>query len=141
MAADEPTLIEATIVIEAPVATVWRVFTDPHLSRQLGGEYVSTWGVGAAFGWHGLDGQRYTSGTIVQIEPQRLLQHTVDQPTASTAHACITYHFNDDHDRTVLVAREEFASPITAAEYTAALEGWHAALQRVKQTAETAEMA
>jgi uncharacterized protein YndB with AHSA1/START domain len=138
MTADEHTLLEAAIVIEAPVATVWRVFTDPHLSRQLGGEYISTWVVGADFGWQGLDGQRYTSGTIVQIEPERVLQHTVDQPTVSTAGSLITYAFKEEQDRTVLVAREAFASAITETEYADALEGWHAALQQVKQIAEAA---
>ena len=31
-----------SIAIDAPVSKVWRVFTDPTVTRQIGQEYVST---------------------------------------------------------------------------------------------------
>jgi len=49
--------IEDSIEISAPVSKVWRVFTDPVLTGQMGGEYVSDWKVGSPFGWKGLDGK------------------------------------------------------------------------------------
>jgi len=42
--------IEDSIEISAPVSKVRRVFTDPVLTRQMGGEYVSDWKVGSPFG-------------------------------------------------------------------------------------------
>lgn len=50
-------MIETTVETQAPIATVWRDVTDPHLSRQKDGAYISTGSVGAALGWHGLDDQ------------------------------------------------------------------------------------
>ena len=54
-------LIEKSVEINAPVSKVWRVFTDPVLTRQMGGEYVSEWEVGSSFSWKSLDGQILTN--------------------------------------------------------------------------------
>jgi uncharacterized protein YndB with AHSA1/START domain len=34
-------IIHKVIEINAPLENVWRVFADPAVSRQMGGEYVS----------------------------------------------------------------------------------------------------
>jgi hypothetical protein len=42
--------VEKSIEINAPASKVWRIFTDPVLTRQMGGEYVSDWKAGSSFG-------------------------------------------------------------------------------------------
>jgi len=86
--------IENSIEINAPVSKVWRVFTDPVLSRQIGGEYVSDWKVGSSFGWKGLDGSMVTNGTIMKILPEKLLQHDLFDSVGSID-SVITYAFDE----------------------------------------------
>ena len=81
--------VEKSIEINAPASKVWQVFTDPAITRQIGGEYVSDWKVGSSFGWKGLDGKMVTNGTILKIEPEKLLQHnllTLLDPLIQSSH-------------------------------------------------------
>ena len=130
------TSIERRIEINAPVSRVWRVFTDPALTRKMGGEYVSEWKVGSPFGWKGADGKMETHGAILQIVPEQLLQHQL-LDSVGTIDSVITYEFAGKNQATTLHAREEFARPITDQEYADAVEGWDAALRAVKETAES----
>jgi uncharacterized protein YndB with AHSA1/START domain len=127
--------IEKSIQINAPVSQVWRVFTDPALTRLMGGEYVSDWEVGSSLGWKGLDGEMLTQGTIMKIEPERLLQHTLLNSVGSTG-SVITYEFDEKNKVTTVQAREDFTNPIIDDEYEDAAEGWDAALRALKETAE-----
>ena len=115
--------IEKSIEINAPVARVWRVFTDPVLTRQMGGEYVSDWRVGSSFGWKTLEGEVVTNGTIMKIEPEKLLQHTILNSVGSTG-SVITYEFVETHGVTTIQASENFTIPINETEYKDATEGW-----------------
>ena len=129
-------LIKNTIEINAPVSKVWRVFTDPGLTRKMGGEYVSEWKPDAFFGWKGPDGKMVTRGTIIQIMPEKLLQHDLLDSVGSI-NSVITYEFIENDQVTTLHAREEFSRPITDMEYADAVEGREAALRAVKETAES----
>ena len=131
--------VEKSIEINAPVSKVWRVFTDPALTRQMGGEYVTEWKVGSSFSWKGLDGQILTNGSILKIEPEKLLQHNLFDSGAASKESIlsvITYEFNEQNGRTLLLAREEFSQPKNDEEYIDANEGWDVALQSVKAIAE-----
>lgn len=128
-------LLEKSIEVNAPVSRVWRVFTDPVLTKQMGGEYISEWKVGSAFGWRGLDGKMLTRGKILKIELEKLLQHTLLNSGGAT-NSVITYEMDEKDGVTVLRAREDFTNPIANDEYTDAAEGWDAALQALKDTAE-----
>jgi uncharacterized protein YndB with AHSA1/START domain len=131
--------VEKSSEIDAPVSKVWRVFTDPVLTRQMGGEYLTDWKVGSSFRWKSLDGQILTNGSILKIEPEKILQHnlfsTDAAPTGSLL-SVITYEFHEQDGLTALLAREDFVRPITEEEYDSAIEGWDAALQSVKEIAE-----
>ena len=72
--------IEKTITINATAANVWRVFTDPVVTKQMGGRYKTDWKVGSAFGWEGNDGELYSHGKILQIQKNKLLQHNISDP-------------------------------------------------------------
>jgi uncharacterized protein YndB with AHSA1/START domain len=127
--------IEKSIEINAPVSKVWRVFTDPVLTREIGGEYVSDWKIGSSFGWKDLDGNMVTNGTIMKIETEKLLQHNLFNAVGST-NSVITYEFDEKKRVTTLYAREDFVKAISDKKYEDAAEGWDAALLAVKETAE-----
>jgi uncharacterized protein YndB with AHSA1/START domain len=127
--------IEKSVEINAPASKVWRVFTDPVLTRQMGGEYVSDWKVGSSFGWKGLDGKMITNGAIMKIVPEKLLQHTLLNSVES-ANSVITYEFAEKNHVTIVHAREDFTQPIADNEYAEVVKGWEAALLAVKETAE-----
>src|SRR5215217_7317216 len=124
-------LIEKSIEINAPAAKVWRVFTEPALTRQMGGEYVSDWKVGSALGWKEADGNRLTNGVIMQIEPEKLLQHTLLNSVGSIG-SVITYEFDEQNGITTVHAWEDFTNPIIDKEYEDASEGWETALRVLK---------
>jgi uncharacterized protein YndB with AHSA1/START domain len=127
--------IEKTIEISAPVSKVWTVFTDPVLTRRMGGEYVSDWNVGSSFQWKGPDGTIMTNGSIVDVVPERRLKHTLLNSVGSI-NSVITYEFEEENDITMLRAREDFTQAISENDYADAAEGWDAALLAVKETAE-----
>lgn len=116
---------------------VWRVFTDPTISRQIGGEYVTDWQVGSSLGWKGLDGNLYTHGAITQIEPEKLFQYQqLSLDDTRRLLATITYQIISHGDKTILYATEELHSELGEKELEDASEGWDIALNAVKQTAE-----
>ena len=127
--------VERSIEINAPASKVWRVFTDPAITRQMGGEYVSDWKIGSTFGWKAPDGRMLTNGTILQIEPEKILQHDLLDPNA-TIISVITYELREENGRTTLHASEKFTNPIHDKEYADAVDGWDAALMALKEVAE-----
>jgi uncharacterized protein YndB with AHSA1/START domain len=127
--------IEKSIEIHAPISRVWQVFTDPVLTREMGGEYVSDWQVGSFLGWKGLDGKLLTNGTIMKIERERLLQHTLLNSVGSVG-SVITYEFVEKQGVTTIQTREDFNGAITDQELKDSTEGWEAALRALKVTAE-----
>jgi uncharacterized protein YndB with AHSA1/START domain len=129
-------LIEKSIDIHAPVSRVWKVFTDPTVTRQLGGEYISDWKIGSSFGWKGLNGTMLTQGTILQIQTEKLLQHHLFEADRSSVLSLITYIFQEKDGHTTLLAQEEFIKPLTETAYVEASEGWDVALQAIKKVAE-----
>ena len=130
-------VITKTIEINASPKKVWRVFTDPKVTRQMGGEYVSEWKAGSSFGWKGKDSSLYTNGVILELEPEKLLKHNLfDLKDKSRLLSVITYEFTKNEDGTILSAREEINYEITDCLLKEANEGWDAALQLVKYVAE-----
>jgi uncharacterized protein YndB with AHSA1/START domain len=103
----------------------------------MGGEYVSDWKVGGPFGFKGLDGKMLTNGTILKIEPEKLLQHRLFN-SISSVDSVITYELQEHNGSTTLHGHEEFTSSVTDQEYADAAEGWQAALLAVKELAERA---
>lgn len=124
-------ILEKSILINAIPAKVWQVFTNPAITRGMGGEYVSDWKVGSSFGWKGADGKMYTQGVILQIVPNKLLRHHLFNPDGHTVLSTITYELQDRNGNTLLLAKEE---PVES--YEDASAGWDAALRAVKDLAE-----
>ena len=133
----DKSFVEKIIEINTTPKNLWRVFTDPLITRQMGGEYVTDWKVGSSFSWKATDGNIYTNGTILQLEPEKVLQHNLfnlDDKTKILS--VITYKFKDNNGSTTLYAREDLTFEMTDIEYKEASEGWDFALNIVKEKAE-----
>ncbi|MGO4294321.1 SRPBCC domain-containing protein [Chitinophaga sp. RAB17] len=133
---DKP-VIKKEININASTKNVWRVFTEPAVTRQMGGEYVSEWKVGSLFGWKGKGSTLYTNGTILALEPEKLLKHSlVDLKDKNKLLSVITYEFLKNGSGTIISAIEEVNYEMTDYQLKEANEGWDATLQLVKYVAE-----
>ena len=130
-------VVRKTIEINASTKKVWSVFTNPDLTRKMGGEYVSEWKVGSSFGWKGKNSSLYTNGIILELEPGKLLKHSLlDLKDKNTLLSVITYEFVKNGAGTILSATEEINYKMTDHQFQEASEGWDAALQLVKYVAE-----
>jgi len=132
----ENRLIEKMIEIQAPLSEVWRVFTDPRVSKQMGGYYETDWKVGSPFGWKGQNGQLYTRGRILEFKPERLFKHNLFDLNDSSLLSVITYEFQENAGTTIISAQEEIRQEMTDDQFKEANEGWDLALQSVKKVAE-----
>lgn len=129
--------IQHFINIDAPAGHVWAVFTNPELTRKLGGEYITEWKQGSDFGWRDLEGNMLTTGMIVAIIPAKLLKiQLVDPLNKDRLISTITYELNEYSGSTRLSAVEVIHYAVTDEEYAEANEGWKEALFAVADIAE-----
>ena len=132
--------IEKQIEIAAPAAVVWRVFTDPTLTRKMGGEYVTDWAVGSSIGWKDENGKMRSNGKILKLDQGKLLKHNLfkDIDGVSTLTSVITYELRARQDgKTTLSARESFAEAQKDKDFSDADAGWDASLAKLKAVAES----
>jgi uncharacterized protein YndB with AHSA1/START domain len=125
-------VITKEITMNVPASQVWRMFVDASFTKQMGGEYSSDWQPGSMLRWKA-NGQVITNGRILQIEKERLLQHSLFYPDElDTAMAIITYRLREEDGKTALTIIEEFTDPVTENELKDSEEGWEAALETVR---------
>lgn len=131
------TYLKESVEIMAPASRVWEYFTNPILSRALGGEYVSEWKTGSEIGWMSLEGEMYTKGHILEVEPARFLKHTlVDMEFPDQVLLTNTYTFDEDDGMTVLTGKASFTKPISDEEYEDAVAGWKNVFGAIKELVE-----
>jgi uncharacterized protein YndB with AHSA1/START domain len=128
--------IQKTIEINAPIQQVWKVFTDPEITKQLGGYYETDWKVGSSFGFRRPDGTVVTNGKLLEFQPMRIIRHSLFDEATAEAISEVTYTFEEDGTQTVLTGREDMAQPLDDAAYDDAVTGWEEALSEVKRIAE-----
>ncbi|MDO9376270.1 MAG: SRPBCC family protein [Ferruginibacter sp.] len=130
-------VIAKKILINTTAENVWRVFTEPEITRQMGGEYLTDWKVGSSFSWKGTDGNIYTHGAILQLIPNEILKHSLFSPD-DPKHilSAITYRLEETDGITTLFAREERTYDMTDEEYEGAGGGWEYALNLLREKAE-----
>jgi uncharacterized protein YndB with AHSA1/START domain len=130
-------VVNKTIEINASTKKVWSIFTNPKVTKQMGGEYVSKWKVGSSFGWKGQDGRIYTNGIILALEPHKLLKHTLfDLKDKDRVLSVITYELKKNGEGTIISVVEEINYEMTIDQFKDANDGWDAALQALKGIAE-----
>ena len=134
----------ASITINATPQTVWQALTQPEIVKQwlYGTEVVSDWKVGSALIYKGLwEGQAYEDkGTILQIEPQKLLKATYlssmgGKKDIPQNYNVITYQLEPaDGDKTKLtITQENNPSQQTANE---SKKNWDTMLDAMKKLLE-----
>lgn len=133
----ENKIIEETIEINAPLNKVWNVFTNPEITKLMGGYYDTDWKIGSSFGFKKADGNRLTNGTLLDFQPERLIKHNLFEPNSETVMAILTYEFRKKNGITLLTGKEELTQPLDKASFNDATAGWKSALDLVKQIAET----
>ncbi|HTF21069.1 MAG TPA: SRPBCC domain-containing protein [Chryseolinea sp.] len=132
-----PQVISKEIEIRATADKVWHVFINPAVTRQMGGEYVSDWKVGGPIGWKGKDGAMYTNGSILEIEPARLLKHDLKElENPNTLLSVITYRFTESNGSTLVSASEELNYPADESQLEDIADGWDFALSAIKDISE-----
>lgn len=132
----ESKILEATIEISAPLNHVWRVFTEPDITKQMGGYYDTDWKIGSSFGFKNVNGNRLTNGTLLGFQPGLLIKHNLFEPDGETIMAVITYEFQERGGVTLLTGKEELTQTLDKVAFDDALAGWKSALNAVKQLAE-----
>ncbi|HMR68526.1 MAG TPA: SRPBCC domain-containing protein [Anaerolineae bacterium] len=86
----------ASTRIKAPITKVWAALVEPALIKQYmyGTNVVTDWKEGSPIVWQGeWQGQAYEDkGTLVKIEPNRILQYTHFSPLSGQADVPENYH-------------------------------------------------
>ena len=133
----DKSFIEKTIEINTIPKVLWRAFTDPLITRQMGGEYITDWKVGNSLSWKGMDGNIYTNGIILELEPEKIFKHNLfNLDEKAKILSVITYKLQENNKSTTLYAREDYGIEMTDQEYDEASAGWDFALNILRETAE-----
>src|SRR5690606_11716195 len=102
----------------------------------MGGYYDTDWKVGSSFSFKNTDGNRLTNGTLLNLQPKRLIKHNLFEPNGETIMAVISYEFQEKDGVTLLTGKEELTQPLNKTAFEDASAGWTSALNFVKQIAE-----
>ena len=133
-----------TVTINAPIAQVWDALTNPDKVRQYmhGTNLATDWKVGSPITWKGeWKGQSYEDkGTVLAVEPPRLLKNTHWSPMGGSDdkpenYHTVTYELEEEGGRTVLTLRQD-NNPTQEEAVKMAEDNWGPMLQGLKQTAE-----
>lgn len=93
---NEKLIAEASTTIRAPMAKVWKALVTPELIRQymFGTHVVTDWKKGSSIVWQGdWEGKTYEDkGTILKIEPERVLQYSHFSPLSGQPDVSENYH-------------------------------------------------
>jgi len=130
-------LIEKSILINATPDKVWAVFTDPQLTKKMGGSYKTDWIPGSFFGWQSLSGTQVSYGKILEYRPGEYLKHELyTGEDMQQLCSVITYSTSTEKGHTLLEAKE-VTFELTEEELHEVTGGWDAALQELKRVAES----
>jgi uncharacterized protein YndB with AHSA1/START domain len=137
---------EKQITIDASVDAVWRALTDPSLVKQYlhGTNMETSWQVGSPITWKGeWKGKPYEDkGTVLAVEPKRLLTTTHWSPMGGTEdkpenYHTVTYELADRGRQTILTLKQDNNASQEEAD-TMAEKNWGPVLEGLKTVAEQA---
>ena len=134
----------AATTIHAPIARVWAALTDPAMIKQylFGVDVVSDWREGSAIVWKGTyEGRAYEDkGTILKLEPERVLQYThfsplTGQPDLPEHYHTVTVELSSQDGGTAITLSQDNNPDEQTREHTAAF--WQEMLERLKTLLES----
>ncbi len=132
------------ITVNAPPDAVWRALTDPGMVRQYmhGTNLETDWKVGSPITWKGeWQGKSYEDkGTVLAVEPERVLKITHWSPMGGTEdkpenYHTVTYELAGNGQETVLTLEQD-NNPSEEAASTMAEHNWGPVLEGLKAVAE-----
>ena len=135
---------EKRITINAPADAVWQALTDPSLvKRYLHGTNMQTsWKVGGPITWKGeWKGKPYEDkGTVLAVEPKRLLKTTHWSPMGGTEdkpenYHTVSYELVERGQTTILTLNQDNNATQEEAD-TMAEKNWGPVLEGLKAVAE-----
>jgi uncharacterized protein YndB with AHSA1/START domain len=135
----------AEIDIAAPVSAVWNALTDPECIKQyfMGATVETDWQPGSPITWSGeYNGKPFADkGTIIEVQPERLLVLThfspmSGQPDAPENYHTITYHLAERDGKTRVSLNQDNNASDDEAEHARAT--WQSMLEGMKGIVEPA---
>ena len=144
-------VIKNSIVINAPASKVWDALVNPQQTKKymFGCETVSDWKVGSELLWTGeYEGKEmvFVKGTIVSIDPEKLLVYTTIDPHStiddvSENYLTVTYALTEENGQTVFTVTQGDYTKVAEGErrYLEAYnngEGWNPILVEIKKIVE-----
>jgi uncharacterized protein YndB with AHSA1/START domain len=132
--------LSESVTVNASAAKVWQALTDPAIIRKyfMGTEAHSDWKEGSPITYTGeWKGQQYEDkGTILQIKPNQLLQHTYwgsmagldDKPEN---YITVTYKLSGNDKQTTLTVSQD-----RCVDEQESQQMWHDILGKLKKTVE-----
>jgi uncharacterized protein YndB with AHSA1/START domain len=148
---NKPLIIKNAIEINAPAPTVWDVLVNPEQTKKymFGCETVSDWKKGSELLWRGeYEGEEmvFVKGTIVDIQPGKLLAYTAIDPNSniedkSENYLTVTYTLSEKDGKTAFTVTQGDYSTVAEGEkrYMESYnngEGWNPILEQIKKIAE-----
>jgi len=141
---DEPLVAKASVSIKAYASKVWDALVTPEIVKQymFGTEVVSDWEQGGPIMWKGVwKGKPYEDkGTILQIEPEKLLQYSHYSPTSGRPDKPENYHtvtceLSSDGDETKVSLAQDNNADEKAVEHSKQM--WQQMLDGLKKVVES----
>jgi len=141
-------IIKNEITIEADIAKVWDVLTNPEMTIQymFGCEVLSDWAIGDPILWRGFnDDIIYVKGHVLELIPGYKLSYTTIDPTGTypdvpANYLTVTYSLKQVHESTLLEVTQGDYMLVAEGEkrYKDSLEqgGWQSILEAVKGLSE-----
>jgi uncharacterized protein YndB with AHSA1/START domain len=132
------------ITVNASPDVVWRALTDPAMVRRYmhGTNMQTDWTVGSAITWKGeWQGKTYEDkGTVVAVEPKKLLKVTHWSPMGGSEdkpenYHTVTYELTEHGQETILTLEQD-NNPSQEAANTMAEQNWGPVLDGLKAAAE-----
>jgi uncharacterized protein YndB with AHSA1/START domain len=132
------------ISVGAPPEVVWRALIDPAMVRQYmhGTNMETDWKVGSPITWKGeWQGRTYEDkGSVVAVEPKKLLKVTHWSPMGGTEdkpenYHTVTYEIAVQGEETILTVEQD-NNPSQEAANTMAEQNWGPVLEGLKAVAE-----
>ncbi|MBY0478038.1 MAG: SRPBCC domain-containing protein [Chitinophagaceae bacterium] len=143
--------VKNSIRINAALVDVWDALVNPAQTKKymFGCETVSDWKPGSELLWKGeYEGKEmvFVKGTILEIDPPRLLVYTTIDPNSSIDdvsenYLSVTYALSEENGQTILTVTQGDYSKVAEGErrYNEAYnngEGWNPILVEIKKLAE-----
>jgi uncharacterized protein YndB with AHSA1/START domain len=136
----------STVIVAAPPDAVWRALTDPDIvkSYYFGTVVETDWKAGSPITWRGeWQGKPYEDrGTILEIEPGRLLKNThfspmSGQPDVPENYHTLTYSLEPDGASTRITLTQDNAASADEAKHDE--ENWTMMLEGLKKVVEASQ--